>query len=199
MSFYSIARGFVKGLSHIICPIKVHGDISVMPEDSGVIISANHLSYFDVVFLGVVCKRQIHFVAKKKYAEMFFLKWLVKWLGAFGIDTEKPDLGALRKCFKVIKDKEVLGIFPEGTRVRDGKISDPMPGATMIAHKTKAPILYVRIKPRTKSGFFKLFRKTDVYIGGIVTVEELGVTDGKGTQYKDASVTLLEKIYSLGE
>ena len=46
MSFYSIARGFVKGLSHIICPIKVHGDISVMPEDSGVIISANLLSYF---------------------------------------------------------------------------------------------------------------------------------------------------------
>lgn len=197
MSLYTIARGFVKGISYVFFPIKYHGDLKSFPSDSGVILCANHLSFLDAVFLGLVTKRHVHFIAKKKYAEMFILKYIIKWLGAFGVDTEKPDIAALRKCFQVVKNNEVLGIFPEGTRVRGGKISNPMPGTTMIAHKTKTPIFYVRIKPRKK--YFRLFVPTDVYIGGLITVEQLGVTDGKGTQYKDSSVLLIDKIYDLGE
>ena len=197
MSFYTVARSFVKGVSYLFFPIKYHGDLKEIPSDSGVILCANHLSYLDAVFLGLVTKRHVHFVAKKKYAEMFILKHIIKWLGAFGIDTDKPDIGALRKCFQIVKSNEVLGIFPEGTRVRGGKVSDPMPGTTMIAHRTKTPIFYVRIKPRKK--FFRLFVPTDVYLGKLVTVDELGVTDGKGSEYKDASVKLLERIYDLGE
>lgn len=199
MKFYFAARGFVKAISYILCPLKVHGDISTFPKDSAVVLCANHLSYFDVVFLGLLCKRQIHFVAKKKYADKFLLKHIFKWLGAFGIDTEKPDISALKKCFGVLKSGDVLGIFPEGTRVRNGKVSNPMPGSIMIAHKTHSPIFCVRIKPRTKSGEFKLFRKTDLYIGELISIEDLGVTDGKGDQYKEASVELMKRIYSLGE
>ena len=199
MSFYFTARGFAKAVSYVLCPVKVHGDISSFPEDEAVILCANHLSYFDVVFLGTVCKRQIHFIAKKKYADKFILKALFKWLGSFGIDTEKPDILALRKCFGVLKNNGVLGIFPEGTRVRGGKVSNPMPGAIMIAHKSHTPIYYMRIKPRTKSGEFKLFCKTDLYIGELIDVSDLGLTDGKADQYKNASVKLMERIYSLGE
>lgn len=197
MNFYTIARGAVKALSYVFFPVKVHGDMSNIPEDSGVVFCANHISYLDVIFVGISIKRQLFFVAKKKYADKPVLKQLFKALGAFGIDTEKPDLTAIKNCFRIIKENKILGIFPEGTRILKGKKSNPMPGAMMIAHKTHAPIFYVRIKPRKK--FFRLFVTTDVYVGGLITAEELGVTDGKGEQYKTASINLMKKIYSLGE
>lgn len=197
MSFYKFARGFVRGLSHVFFPVKVHGNKDSIPLEGGLILCANHLSYLDAIFLGLSVKREIRFIGKDKYANAFMLKSIFKWLGAFGINPEKPDLTAIKNCFKVVKSGEVLGIFPEGTRILKGKISNPMPGAVMIAHKTKTPLFYVRIKP--KKGVFKLFRKTDVYIGKSVTVEELGVTNGRDNEYKNASVLLMERVYGLGE
>ena len=197
MKFYTVARQFVKFLSYVFFPVNVIGDTGDIPQQTGVVLCANHLSYLDAVFLGIAFKRQIRFVAKEKYANMPVLKSIFKWLGAFGIDPTKSDLAAIKNCFKVIRSGEVLGIFPEGTRIIKGRVSTPMSGAVMIAHKTKAPIFYVRIRP--KHGHYRLFSKTDVIVGNTVSVEELGVTNGKGEQYKDASAVLMKKIYSLGE
>lgn len=197
MKFYSIAKRFVKFISYIFFPVKVMGDFDQLPENDGVVLCANHLSYMDAVVLGLAFDRQIRFVAKKRYAQMPVLRSVMKWLGAFGIDPEKPDVAALKRCFSVVKNNEILGIFPEGTRIINGKLSNPMPGAVMIAHKTKKPIFYVKIKPSKEK--FKLFFKTLVYIGGVVDVSELGVTNGKGDEYKTASELLMKKIYGLGE
>lgn len=197
MSFYSVARKFLIGISHIFFPFKIHGDIDSIPDDTGIVLCANHLSYLDAVFIAMAFKKQLYFVAKKKYADMFPLRLIFKAIGSFGINTEKPDLTAIKNCFRVIKDKKTLAIFPEGTRVIKGRVSNPMPGAIMIAHKTRAPIFYIRIAPRKK--YFKLFVPTDIYVGELISVDQLGVTDGKGDQYKKASEKLIEKIYSLGE
>ncbi len=197
MRFYKIARKFVKLISAVFFPVKVVGDVSKLPTDTGVILCANHISYFDVIFLAITFKRPIHFLAKDKYAKKPVLKQLFKLLGAFGIDPEKADITAIKNCFSVLKNNEVLGIFPEGTRIIKGKKSEPMPGTVMIAHKTKSPIFYVRIKPENNS--FKLFRKNYLYIGDLITVEDLDVTNGKGNEYKEAAGKLLDKIYALGE
>ena len=197
MNFYFVAKKFVKLFSYLFFPVRIVGDMSKMPKDSGVVLCANHISYFDAIFLGIAFKRQIRFVGKEKYAKKPILKTLFKLLGAFGIDPDKADITAIRNCFSVVKNGEVLGIFPEGTRIIKGKISNPMPGAVMIAHKTKSPIFYVKIKP--SKGTFKLFRKNYLYVGELISVADLGVTSGKGDDYKNASLTLMEKIYSLGE
>ena len=96
-----------------------------------------------------------------------------------------------------MKNDEILGIFPEGTRIINGKVSNPMPGAVMIAHKTKKPIFYVKIKP--SKGKFRLFRKNYVFVGSLIDAAKLGVTNGKGDEYKIASEILMKKIYDLGE
>ncbi len=197
MSFYGFARGVVKSVSWLFYPVRVHGDMNDMPKDDGVVLCANHISFMDVIHLGIITKRHIHFVAKTKYADAAGLRLLVKWLGSFGIDTEKPDIKAIRRCIDVVKDGGVLGIFPEGTRIINGKVSEPMPGVMMIAHKANAPIFYVRIKP--PRGRFKLFVPTDVYVGSCVSTQELGVKAGRGAEYKAASEELMKRIYALGE
>lgn len=197
MTFYKFAKGLVKGLSYVFFPYEIHGDINSIPREGGILICANHLSYLDAVHLGIICDREIRFVAKEKYANAPILKSIFKWLGAIGIDPVNADLKAIKSCFKVIKSGEVLGIFPEGTRIIKNKKSNPMPGTLMIAHKTSAPIFYARIKP--KFGTFKLFCKTHIYLGGLVTAQALGVTNGKGDDYKNASIELMNRIYGLGE
>lgn len=197
MSFYRVARTFVKVLSYVFYPIKVHGNVNDIPNEGAVILCANHLSYLDAVFLGIICKREIRFVAKEQYANAPVLKHIIKWLGAFGINPESSDFKAIKKCFRVIKSGEILGIFPEGTRIIGKKISNPMPGALLIAHKSSCPLFYIRIKP--KHGKFKIFTKTDIYIGKSVTATDLGVITGKGDEYKNASIELLRRIYALGE
>lgn len=197
MNFYSFAKGVIRPIAFIFFPVKVHGDKDALPNDRGIVLCANHISFLDVIFLGLTFKRQIHFVGKEKYAENLILKPLFKHLGSFGINTEKPDIDAIKKCIKVASNGQVLGIFPEGTRILNGKISNPMPGVIMIAQKSKAPIFYARICP--KYGKFRLFCKTDVYIGKCVSTAELGVVNGRGSEYKEASKKLMQMVYSLGE
>lgn len=198
MNFYSVARAFVKILSYVFFPCKVVGDINEFPKDGGVVLCANHLSFLDAIFLAISLKRQIRFVGKDKYAKSFPLKYVFKWVGAFAINPEKADITAIKTCFKVVKKGEILGIFPEGTRVINGKVSDPMPGAIMIADKTKTPIFYFRIIP-SNGKKFRIFTKTYLYVGKAVTVDELGVTNGKGEDYKNASIELMKRVYRLGE
>lgn len=195
--FYTVLKYFLKFVSYIFFPVKVHGDVHAFPKDEPVVLCANHISFFDVVFLMIIFERQIRFVGKQKYINHFILKYPAKWIGAFGIDTTKPDLNAIKNCFKVLKKNEVLGIFPEGTRIIGDKVSDPMPGATMIAHKSKSNIFYIRIKP--SAGRFKIFRRNDIYIGGLIQPQNLGITNGKGDEYKNASINLMNLIYGLGE
>ena len=197
MNFYSFAKVVIRPVSGIFFPIKVHGDKNLLPDNTGVVLCANHISFLDVIFLALTFKRQIHFVGKDKYAENVILKPLFKWLGSFGINTEKPDIAAIKKCIGVASSGDVLGIFPEGTRILNGKVSNPMPGVIMIAQKAKVPIVYAKIKPRR--GKFRLFIKTDVYIGECITTQDLGVTNGRGSEYKEAAERLMKKIYALGE
>ena len=197
MSFYSFAKIIVRPISAVFFPVKVHGDPNLLPQDGGVILCANHVSFLDVIFLALTFKRQIHFVGKEKYAHKPILKQLFKWLGAFGINTDKPDIAAIKRCISIPKDGKVLGIFPEGTRIINGKESIPMPGTAMIAQKSGAPIFYARIKPR--HGQFRLFSRTDVYVGQLINTVQLGVTSGRGSEYKTAADNLMTLIYSLGD
>lgn len=197
MSFYAVAKVIVFPVSKLFFPVRLHGDAEKLPRDGGIVLCANHISFLDAIFLGLAFKRKIRFVGKEKYANNFILKYFFKWLGSFGINTEKPDIAAVKKCIEVVKAGGVLGIFPEGTRIINGKVSEPMPGVIMIAHKAQAPIFYARIAPR--HGMFRLFSPTDVYVGECVTTAQLGVEKGRGGEYKAASETLMKRIYALGE
>ena len=197
MSFYTVARAIVRPVGALFFPIKVHGDRNLLPENTGVVLCANHISFLDVIFLALTFKRQIHFVGKEKYAKNIILKPLFKWLGSFGINTEKPDIAAVKRCIGVAAGGDVLGIFPEGTRILNGKVSNPMPGVIMIAHKAKVPVFYAKISPRR--GKFRLFVKTDIYIGDSISTQELGVDGGRGSEYKESAEKLMDKIYKLGE
>ena len=53
MSFYTVAREIVRPVGALFFPIKVHGDRNLLPENTGVVLCANHISFLDVIFLAL--------------------------------------------------------------------------------------------------------------------------------------------------
>ena len=196
MMFYKICRKLVKAISYIFFPIRVHGKENMINEGRA-ILCPNHFSYMDPIAVALSVKRHIRFVVKESIFNKPVLKQIFKLIDAHPIKQNKADMAAIKFCLKTLKNEHVLGIFPEGTRVRGSKVVTPKGGPIMIAYKTNSPIIYMRIKPKFKN--FIIFCPTDIYISKPITCKELGVENGTNEEFEAAAKVLVDKIYKLGD
>ncbi|MEG7335284.1 1-acylglycerol-3-phosphate O-acyltransferase [Bacillus sp. 0102A] len=126
-----------------------------LPADSGFVIACTHSGWVDVITLGVgILPYQIHYMAKK---ELFQNKWIgsfLKNINAFPVDRENPGPSSIKTPIKLLKEGEIVGIFPSGTRT-----SEDVPlkrGAVTIAQMGKAPLVPAAYKgPSSGKGLFK--------------------------------------------
>ncbi len=159
-----------------------------IPESGPLIVMANHRSYYDPPFVGTIINRQVHFLAKKALFNNLVSGWVLRKIGCIPIDRKKVDLQAFRKCFKIINEQKVLGIFPEGTRIRNKQPGEAQPGAIMIALKTKAPILPVGITNIRK------WEKTVASIGPPFTLDQFYDKKLSSSDKKDVARYIMDKI-----
>jgi 1-acyl-sn-glycerol-3-phosphate acyltransferase len=143
--FYYLLKFILGPISKLIWVKRIDGLINI-PKSGPVIIAANHQSYFDFLLLVAVCPRRIYFLA----GEVFFKKWwwrpLVKWTGQIRVNRDQKDKSAsVNKAIDVLKNEQVLGIFPEGTRSKDGQLQKAYGGVVKLALKANAPIIPVGI------------------------------------------------------
>ena len=75
------------------------------------------------------------------------LRKLLPYFGSFPVDRDNADLAAVKKSLSVLKNGEKLLIFPEGTRVKKGKKSEPKYGAVLLALRAGVPIVPIYISP----------------------------------------------------
>lgn len=125
-----------------------------IPETNKLIIIANHKSNFDPIFISAFFNRQIYWMAKEELFKNKLFGNFISALGAFPINRFGVDIKAIKTSLSHIKNGEVLGIFPEGTRVNEKNYSIVKAGTSIIAHKSKALVLPVYI-----DGNYKLFYK----------------------------------------
>jgi 1-acyl-sn-glycerol-3-phosphate acyltransferase len=137
---YSLIRFFASLLLIPIFRIEVSG-IESVPETGPCIIASNHKSWLDPVFLGIVLKRKIRFMAKEELFRYPLLGWLVRELGAFPVKRGAADRQALKTAVEALKKGEAVGIFVEGTRVRTNSIGELKPGIYLLAKQTGATVL----------------------------------------------------------
>ena len=95
-----------------------------IPTDKGIIVCSNHISNLDPIFWIIVLKRRIHYMAKKELFKNKILGWLLPKFDVFPIDRGKLDVKSIKHAINVVKSGDVLGIFPEGTRSRNGEIHE---------------------------------------------------------------------------
>jgi 1-acyl-sn-glycerol-3-phosphate acyltransferase len=118
-----------------------------LPETGPAILCSNHVSFLDSAFLIIQAPRNISFVGKSEYLDSWKTRRLFPALGMIPIDREggEKSHAALNAAENVLQRGELFGIFPEGTRSRDGMLYKGHTGAARLAMKVGCPILPVGI------------------------------------------------------
>jgi 1-acyl-sn-glycerol-3-phosphate acyltransferase len=137
------------GLKVILTPLlrvfyRVHVDGRAnVPTSGPVILAANHRSFMDSLFIPLVLRRRITFVAKAEYFESKKTAWFFRAVGQIPIKREGGTKceDALATATEVLADGRMFAIYPEGTRTRDGFTHRGHTGAARIALRTSAPIV----------------------------------------------------------
>lgn len=190
---YSILKPLIWIVLKVLFWFKVEGKPSKRDLPQGkLVICANHISMFDVVLLIATFDRKISFMAKKELFENGFMKWLLEQYDAFPIDRENLDREALRNASQVLKDENVLGIFPEGTRIKnieDRSRANFNNGIAMIAYKDMADIL-----PVTIEGNYKLFSGVKVIYHDLIKIDSFEA-ENKKELYEKIVDRIYYKIY----
>ncbi|KYG33120.1 lysophospholipid acyltransferase family protein [Alkalihalobacillus trypoxylicola] len=120
--------------------VEIVGEENI-PKEGGVVLCSNHISNLDPPLLGAYLQRPIHYMAKQELFEKPILKGLLPKLGAFPVRRGMSDKQALRTAIQYLKDGEILGLFPEGTRSKDGKLGKGLSGAGFFALRSKATVI----------------------------------------------------------
>ncbi|MGI5837424.1 MAG: lysophospholipid acyltransferase family protein [Chloroflexota bacterium] len=142
--FYKIACFVVRLLLRILTRCRVEG-IENVPPTGPFLLAANHLNLVDPPVLGALLPRQITFMAKDELFKTPIIGWVVTWYGAFPVRRGQPDRQALRTAAFVLEKGGVVGMFPEGTRSKTGRLKEALPGAAMLAALASAPVLPVAL------------------------------------------------------
>ena len=161
--FKRLSRAIIKGvlscLYHIAFRVKITG-LENLELNEGFIICANHINYLDAAGIVLLNKKKIRFVAKSDLYRFPPISFLGHIFDVIPIKRGKNDLASIKMCLKALKNNEILGIFPEGTRKEMEKNVKIKNGAVFLAEKAKVKIVPVGI-----SGKFKAFSKVYINYG----------------------------------
>ena len=148
--FYWLLKRIILGpFLHAIFRPWVRGDENV-PETGGAILASNHLSFSDSIFLPLVLRRRVTFLAKSDYFTGRGVKGrltaaFIKGAGQFPVDRSggQASEAALQTGLKVLRRGDLLGIYPEGTRSPDGRLYRGKTGVARLALEAGVPVLPV--------------------------------------------------------
>jgi len=141
---YWVLKAVLTPVLRFAFKVRVEG-IENIPQDGPVIMASNHISFSDSIFLPLVLKRRITFVAKAEYFDDPKTAWFFRAVGQIPIRREGGSASqrALETARGVLESGGVFGIYPEGTRSPDGKLYKGHTGIARLALQTKASIVPV--------------------------------------------------------
>lgn len=121
--------------------VRVEG-VEHLPKSGAAILASNHVSFCDSIFLPLVLRRRVTFVAKAEYFDDPKTAWFFRAVGQIPIKREggSASAGALDAAREVLEGGGLFGIYPEGTRSPDGRLYKGHTGVARLAHQTGAPI-----------------------------------------------------------
>lgn len=141
-----------------------------IPKTGGVIFSSNHLSYLDPVLWIIVIRRRIRFMAKQELFKHPLLGWFLRRMDVFGVERGSGDMAAVKTAIRVVRNGEILGLYPEGTRSKDGKPGRAKTGVALIAKAAKCDVVPAAVICRGKLRPFKRIR---LVVGKPVSYQEI--------------------------
>lgn len=183
--YYGFLRAIITTFFDLFYRVSIIG-IENVPVEGPVLLCANHIAEMDMFFIGYRLKRLVRYMAKEELFRIPLVSSFIKSLGAFPVKRGKGDVGAIKTALKLLEEGHIVGIFPEGTRLKNkkGKNIKAKPGAALLAQKSGAPILPVAI-----SGRYRPFSKIKVVFGKPFTLDL-----DKNTKYTNSELLNSVKV-----
>lgn len=159
MNLYPFGKFLVSTIFYPLYRVKVIGKEN-FPTDGGVLLCTNHIDNLDPPVVGMTCPRTVHFMAKEELFNVPLLKTILPNVNAFPVKRGMSDREAFRKALKLLRGGNVVGMFPEGTRSKNGELGKGLAGAGFFALKGDADVV-----PCAIVGPYKPFRTLRVVYG----------------------------------
>ncbi|QQE76610.1 1-acyl-sn-glycerol-3-phosphate acyltransferase [Brevibacillus composti] len=191
MSYYRTFRGLFRFVFSVFYRWQVIGAEHI-PKEGPVILCCNHISLWDPPLLGSGIDRQVHFMAKEELFRIPVISFLIQKFGAFPVKRGAGDRTAIRTALKLLEEGKIFGIFPEGTRSKDGTLGPGMSGVSMFALKSNAAVIPVAIK-----GPYKLFRPVKIIYGQPIDIASLRERKTDSETLKETTDLIMSRIQSL--
>ncbi|MCM3707717.1 MULTISPECIES: lysophospholipid acyltransferase family protein [Cytobacillus] len=166
MNLYAFAKAAVYGVLKPIYRFEVFGKENI-PKEGGVLLCSNHIDNLDPPVVGINAPRPVYFMAKEELFNVPVLGKIVPHLNAFPVKRGMSDREALRKGLGILKEGNVLGLFPEGTRSKTGQLGKGLAGAGFFALRSEAHVV-----PCAIIGPYKAFSKLKVVYGKPIDMKE---------------------------
>lgn len=188
---YNIAKGIVWVFFHVFYRISIKGHENI-PEDKGALICPNHYHWLDPLFVAISFKRPVRFMAKYELFQKPILGFILRKIHAYPVKRGEADLGAIKNTLRILKDKQLVGIFPEGTRIKSGELGKANAGVAVFSIKTGSPAVPVLI-----SGNYIPFTKMKITIGKPVDLTQYRKEKMTNDDYLETSQIIMRKIDEL--
>ena len=189
-----ITKGFLRTLYKIAFRMEITGEENKTKagENGGFIICANHVNFLDAVAVVVFSKEKIRFIGKYDLAKVGIIRWLEHLFDVIPIKRNTQDIEAMKRCLKALKNGEILGIFPEGTRKGMAKNQKVKNGAAFMAIRSGVPVVPVGI-----SGDFKPFGKVKIKYGEPIDMSKYKIKGQEKEGQEMATKEIMDKIVML--
>ena len=155
-------------------------NVDNFPESGRGLVCPNHQSNLDPMLVGITCKRNVYYLAKKSLFKHHPLKLLQNTLHCIAIDR-KRGVGGIKNTIKVLKNERLVLVIPEGSRTKTGEMQQIKGGFLTLARKTKSPLIPAGIEgafaacpPNT---IIPRFGHIHVAIGEPITAEQIKEMD----------------------
>jgi 1-acyl-sn-glycerol-3-phosphate acyltransferase len=172
-----------------------------LPQTGGIILAANHQSYFDPPLVGICSRRPVHYLARKTLMDWPFFGPMFPDMNVIPVDRDGNDMSALKTVIRKIREGEGVVLFPEGTRSPDGRLQPAQAGVGLVIAKTLAPVVPMRIFgsheafPRGSNRV--KFHPIRVVIGEPIVFTKEDVGKGAREDYQRLSQRVMDAIGTL--
>lgn len=189
---YKFSKVLVKLYFRIFYRVEIIG-LENIPDD-GALICPNHFNLWDPILISIILPRKIRFMAKHELFQIPVVSWYLRSVGTYPVKRGEPDLTSIKTTLKILKDKQLVGLFPEGKRMKDKKLGTANPGVALFSIKSGKPVVPVAI-----TGTYKYFSKLKLNFGQPIDFTAYKKDKMTNEDYYEISQIVMEHIGRLKE
>lgn len=151
--------------------------VEKIPQQGGGLFLMNHQSFLDPLLVGLPLSRPVSYLARDSLFRIPVVGWILRNTYVMSINRESAGTASLKQAINRMRHGFLVGVFPEGTRTRDGSIGPMKPGFLALIRRAKPTVYPVGIAGANEAlprhALFLRPRRVCVVFGDPFTAEEI--------------------------